>query len=71
MKVLDTDDSAKVLQEATLIHLVAETVRRILKLPYEQLSKLKSEDSVDEVQIIFDARDLLIELCADIEREDD
>ena len=71
LKVLDTDDSAKVLQEATLMHLVAETVRRILKLPYEQLSKLKSEDSVDEVQIIFDARDLLIELCADIEQEDD
>lgn len=70
LKVLEVPTADVALKSATLAQLAQEIYDKILKLRYEELKRLKANKESDEVQILFDARDQLLDLCKDIKSED-
>ena len=70
LKVLEMPTADVALKSATLAQLAQEIYDKILKLRYEELKRLKADKESDEAQILFDARDQLLDLCKDIKSED-
>ena len=70
IKLFDTPSPEAIIGDATLEQLAREIYSRINKMSYPEVLRLRSDPDSEEVAIIFDARDMLDELCRDITSED-
>lgn len=66
MKALDTPSIDEAVKDAALEQLAREIIRRVLKMDYSQLLRLRLEVNSDENEILCEARDHLNQLCKDI-----
>lgn len=66
IKVLDIPAPDDALKDATLQHLAREIIRRVLSMSYSDLQRLRADVASAENAALCDARDQLVELCADI-----
>ncbi|HLB73769.1 MAG TPA: ParB N-terminal domain-containing protein [Sedimentisphaerales bacterium] len=71
LRVLDIPDSATILKDTTLEQLARALCKRINEFRYDDLRRLKSDPESDEAEMLFDARDALIQFCEDISSEDE
>lgn len=70
IKVLDIPAPDDALQNATLQQLAREIIRRVLSISYSELQRLRADVATAENAALCDARDQLMQLCADIASED-
>ena len=69
-RLLDTPSADKVIKDATLEQLARELTRRVEQMPYAEMQRLRSSVTTDENIALCDARDMLIDLCKDIAKEE-
>jgi hypothetical protein len=69
LRVLESPAPDAILKNASLTQLAQAIFDRILNLPYGDLKSYKFNKDSNEVQILFEAKDQLIELCKDIDSE--
>lgn len=69
LKVLDAPSPESSLEEAPFHLLARELIKRINSMPYSEMQRLR-DDSGDERELYFDARDTIVNFCKDIETEE-
>jgi hypothetical protein len=67
VKVLDAPTADAALADASLAQLAREIAKRIAYLPYSEVQRLRSDSGRNENDMLCEARDSLVQLCADIE----
>jgi hypothetical protein len=69
LKALEVPAPDAILRNASISQLAQALFDRILNLPYGDLKLFKANKDSSEVQILFEAKDQLIDLCNDIDLE--
>lgn len=66
IKILEAPSVSVDLSSASLEQLAREICKRISRIEYSEIQRLRNEPRIEEKEIICDAKDALAELCKDI-----
>jgi len=70
LRILDAPTSDAVLSELNMAQLARELAKRVAHLSYEELQRLRADPASEENDILCEAKDSLVTLCADIASDD-